>query len=316
VIVYNGASGGLGSHLGPAIRDARLRGYAIQSRLEDAAGLRSELLALHPAGRVVFIHLAARVSVPQCEADPAGAFRVNVELTRRVVAEVLQWSHHLRLPTHVLYVSTGHVYAPSPEPNRTAEDGLLQPRSVYAQTKLEAEKVLQSLSAERHVPLTVARIFGLVGPGQRDGYILPSLMRRVVEGRTGVIPGLHNVRDWLDTRDACDDLVALARCEPPEGNRVVNICSGKANSVRSLLQLVAIGLDPDHAESLVTSASEAPGRPDDVPWLVGSPARFQALTGVEPSRRSLAASVADAVRASREGLGHTLPESGLPVQRA
>ena len=49
-------------------------------------------------------------------------------------------------------------------------------------------------------------------------------------------------------------------------------------------------------DELLRLASPAPGRPDDIPWIVGDPGRFVESFGFQPQRISLNQTVADAIR--------------------
>jgi GDP-4-dehydro-6-deoxy-D-mannose reductase len=295
VIIYNGASGGLGGYLRGAIDRTGGPGHALAARLEDQAGLARELAALRPDGdRVTHVHLAARVSVPACESDPAGAHRTNVTLARATVETVLRWAEQAGAVARVIYVSSGHVYAAQPEGTRIAEDAPTAPRSVYARTKLAAEQELADLAAETGAKLLVARVFGLIAPRQAPNYVLPGLIERVRTGRLDGVPGLDFARDYLDSRDVCDDLVLLANAEW-DGEALVNVCSGVPVTIRVLLETVLRAVDPATAAERAGQVTGAPGRPDDLRWIVGDPDRFVHLTGEPPQRITLATTVADAV---------------------
>jgi nucleoside-diphosphate-sugar epimerase len=289
IVLFNGASGGLGGHLDGALRRCGLTGYALRARLEDRARLEAELRQVPPDDELALVQLAARVSVPACEADPAGTLRTNVDDTVETVLGVVRWAEARGSAVRVVYVSSGHVYAAQPAPTRLREDAALAPRSVYARSKLLAEEALREAASGRRFPLLVARVFGLVGPRQPESYLLPALVRRVREGRLDGVPGLGHVRDWLDTRDVCDHLLALARlgASGPWDGAPVNVCSGEATAVRDLLREVVRALRPQDEAALLASTTEAPGRPDDVPWIVGDPTRLVALTAAPPRRTSL-----------------------------
>src|SRR6266568_4042469 len=93
MIVYNGSTGGLGRYLAQALARRGLRSIALRSRLEDAAGLRRELAGLVRTGReITLLQLAARVSVPACEADPDGTFAVNVTHTVATIEAFSSWA--------------------------------------------------------------------------------------------------------------------------------------------------------------------------------------------------------------------------------
>jgi nucleoside-diphosphate-sugar epimerase len=135
----------------------------------------------------------------------------------------------------------------------------------------------------------IARIFGLVGPDQPPNYLLPGLISRVRENRLAEIPGLHHLRDYLDTRDVCRHLVALARdlqTRGPRGTRIVNLCSGEATAVEEILNRVLeiqYSGDQDGLARALSEVSAAPGRPTDAHRVVGDPTRLLAL-GCEPIR--------------------------------
>ena len=300
MILYNGATGGLGRYLAPALGPSGETSHALVARLDDREGLITELSRLRSVEPLTFIHLAAMVSVPACEADPATAHRVNVTLARSTVSTILGWAQSAGIAIRIIYVSTGHVYATATRGSRLAEDAAPGPRSVYARSKLEAEQELARLCAAEAVPFLVARVFGLIAPVQAEHYVLPGLIRRVQSGALFDIPGLDFARDYLDARDVCEDLLALSRAPWPEQPSVVNVCSGNPVTIRELLSVVMDVMRPGTATD-VQMAQAAAGRPDDVSWIVGDPSRFAKLTGQSTKRISLQTSVADAVAAMGAG---------------
>src|SRR3954471_22668239 len=161
MILYNGATGGLGRYLMARLSESGELSHAVQARLEDRDGLERELATLGPSDEVTVIHLAAMVSVPACEADPETAYKVNVDLARSTVATILEWALTRGTRVRVVYISTGHVYAAKPPGSRLTEDDPTLARSVYARTKLAAEGELSALCATNEVPFLVARVFGL-----------------------------------------------------------------------------------------------------------------------------------------------------------
>jgi nucleoside-diphosphate-sugar epimerase len=295
MILYNGASGGLGRYLAPPLSRLDEPSHALTARLDDQSGLEIELDRLDPRGSVTFIHLAARVSVPACESDPAGAYSTNVILARATIATVLDWALRRGATARVIYVSSGHVYAAQPDGSRLTENASTFPRSVYAKTKLAAEQDLLSLASARGASLLVARVFGLLAPRQAPNYVLPALIERARTGHLDGIPGLDFSRDYLDARDICEGLLHLATGDWADASLLVNVCSGVPVTIRELLRTVLQTIDPNTAEEMAHRASPAPGRPDDVRWLVGDPSRFIALTGSLPQRIPLSETVADAV---------------------
>jgi len=301
VILYNGASGGLGSYLAAAAEAYGEPPQILGNRLADQVGLKRELEELRPSSRVTFIHLAALVSVSACEADPVAARKTNVSLARATTDAVVEWAGRRNIDLRVIYVSTGHVYAAPSRGLRLSEGEQTLPRSVYARTKLEAESKLSMLCSAKGVPLAIARVFGLVAPRQAAHYVLPGLIERVRRRNLAAIPGLDFARDYLDARDVCGDLMLLDSVKWPTERIVVNICSGIPVTIRDLLRMVIGVLQPSLPDTLADEVAQAPGRPDDIPWLVGNPDLFIRLTGESPQRIPLRKSVADAVAIHSDG---------------
>jgi len=304
-VFYNGSTGSLGQYLGDSLIKLGIEGQALHSRLEDCGELVRELSlnpeTVLPKAPVFLVQMAALVSVTACEEDPSKAFKTNVTDTIETVRTFVRWARQLNATPVVVYVSTGHVYKAPSERKPVTEDHAVAPRSVYARTKLQAEEQLKQLADQLDIRLLIGRVFGLIAPRQPSQYVLPGLIRRVQTGALANIPGLEYCRDYLDSRDVCDALALLctmaASKTVPLG--VVNICSGKEVSILRLLEEIILAMQPDGHQEMLSSLSAGPGRPDDVPWLVGSCARFEDLTGTKPQHISLAQTVQDAVR---EGL--------------
>jgi UDP-glucose 4-epimerase len=302
VILYNGATGGIGRYFADPLTRFGQASHILAARLEDRPALQRELEHLDAPDPVTFIHLAARVSVPACEADPIAAHEINVSLARSTVTTILDWASRKAEGVRVIYVSTGHVYAAPASGSRLREGDATLPRSVYARSKLEAEQELASLCSTRGIPFLIARVFGLLAPRQAQHYVLPGLIERVRVGDLNAIPGLDFSRDYLDARDVCEDLLLLASVPWPWDPTVTNVCSGVPVTIRQLLQVVSSVLNPDAAEEMAREARSAPGRNDDVAWLVGDPGRFVRLTATTPQRIPLATSVADAIAGTNSSL--------------
>ncbi len=294
MIFFNGSTGGLGRYLATELASLGLENNPLGTRLEDSGELEEELDAKWRASdqkRVVLLHLAALVSVPKCESDPEHAFAVNVTAADETVTAFAGWAWRHNLEPAVIYVSSGHVYAPPDPPERLVETAPTEPKSVYARTKLEAEHALAEAARTIGFQLTVARVFGLVAPGQPDHYLLPGLIRRARTGDVAGVPGLMYVRDYLDSRDVCLHLATLAHqlYEAPDGpEETFNICSGEETPIRHLLEMAIREVrkaDPESVDAILETMTSAPGRATDIPWLVGDPTRF--LLSRSESMRSI-----------------------------
>lgn len=306
-VLYNGSTGSLGKYFAASRVKLGIEGQVLRSRLEDQPALARELESaretVSPRMPVFLVQMAALVSVKACEEDPSKAFKTNVTDTIETVRTFVRWARQLSATPVVVYVSTGHVYKAPSERQPVTEDHEVAPRSVYAKTKLETEEKLAELADQLDIRLLIGRVFGLIAPRQPSHYVLPGLIQRVQTGALADIPGLEHYRDYLDSRDVCDALARLCILAASETIpfRVVNICSGKEVSIRSLVEEILLAMQPHGKQELLSRLSAGPGRPDDIPWLVGSCARFEALTGTKAQQISLAQTVREAVCEQADG---------------
>jgi GDP-4-dehydro-6-deoxy-D-mannose reductase len=306
-IFYNGSSGSLGRYFAPAISRFEIQGRALQARLEDTEALNREL-SLYDShitrdDPIFLVQMAALVSVTACEQDPEGAFKTNITDTVQTVRTFVAWARRLGASPLVIYVSTGHVYKAPVDRIPVTEDHEVLPRSVYAKTKLQAEMLLKELSEQLEVPVLVGRVFGLIAPQQPSHYVLPGLIRRVQMQTLANVPGLEYQRDYLDSRDVCDALARLCTVRQAwETDRfnIVNICSGKEVSIRQILEETILALRSERQADLLQDLSAGPGRCDDVPWLVGSCAKLERITGTVVQQISLQQTIRDAIRDYRK----------------
>ncbi|HET6962815.1 MAG TPA: NAD(P)-dependent oxidoreductase [Terriglobia bacterium] len=300
-VLYNGSTGSLGQYFKASLVKLGIKGQALHSRLEDHLALARELEftreAVLPKTPVFLVHMAALVSVKACEEDPSQAFKTNVTDTVETFRTFARWTRQLSATPVVVHVSTGHVYKAPSERKPVTEDHEVAPRSVYARTKLEAETQLKALADQLGVSLLIGRVFGLIAPRQPSHYVLPGLIHRVQTGALAATPGLEYYRDYLDSRDVCDALARFCILAVSETIpfRVVNICSGRAVSIRSLVEEIILAMHPNGKQELLSRLSAGPGRPDDIQWLVGSCARFEALTGTKLQQISLTQTIRDAL---------------------
>lgn len=117
---------------------------AVQSDLL-APGAVEQLVAAHDPQAIV--HAAALAALPACEADPAGALRLNVDVTARFARAAAACGAQL------LLVSTDQVFAGDREWTAGGsvgyrEDDPASPLHVYGRTKAAAEAAVRASGAE------------------------------------------------------------------------------------------------------------------------------------------------------------------------
>ncbi|HEX8905820.1 MAG TPA: GDP-mannose 4,6-dehydratase [Longimicrobiaceae bacterium] len=287
-VLVTGAAGFVGLHLVRALADEGHEVYA--GALEPPASTSGDAVAWRPlemgsAASIAALlaeaqpewvfHLAARSSVGESVADPLDAWDVNATGTLRLLGA-------LPPEARLVFASSAQVYGLVPESEQPIRETCpLRPVNAYAATKAAAEMpVLQATLAGR-IRGVVARSFNSSGPGQDTRFALPSFARQLALIRRGEcepvlrVGNLEARRDFLDVRDAVRAYLALAEGGVP--GCVYNVCSGRAFSMRELLD-VLVELSGTGARVEVDPARV---RPVDVPLMAGDGSALRAL-GWEP----------------------------------
>jgi dTDP-4-dehydrorhamnose reductase len=105
--------------------------------LESKEALIQALEGLHPQ---LVIHAAGLTNIEQCEANPALAKYINVDLTKNLATVCAK----LNIP--LVYISTDHLF--SGRESLVQEDYPVLPVNVYAKTKAEAENCVLDSDAK------------------------------------------------------------------------------------------------------------------------------------------------------------------------
>lgn len=161
----------------------------------------------------------------------------------------------------------------------------LRPTSVYGATKAAQDVVARGAGAALGVRVVVARLFPLVGPGQRPVFVLPSFCRRALAIRRGMaeprlaVGNLDVERDFTDVRDGVRALADIADLDGTP-HMAYNVCSGIATKIRRLLEWVLERAEIE-PEIVRDPALVRSGEPESV---VGDPARLRAATGWRAER--------------------------------
>jgi len=117
-----------------------------------------------------------------------------------------------------------------------SESEFCQPDNAYAYSKDALRKQLTYLKTTFRFNLTWARIFYLYGQGQAESSLW-SLLHKALERGDTTFPmsGGEQLRDFSPVEEVAETLVALALGQGDFG--IVNICSGRPRSVRSMVEL-------------------------------------------------------------------------------
>ncbi|HTY12885.1 MAG TPA: GDP-mannose 4,6-dehydratase [Candidatus Omnitrophota bacterium] len=223
------------------------------------------------------LHLAACSSVAYSWQYPNVSFQNNTNIFLNIVEAVRKTG----LDCRILSVGSSEEYG-NVHSNKApiAEDCRLQPLSPYAVARVAQEMLSRVYADSFGLDIVMTRSFNHIGPGQRETFVVSSLIRQIVltrlkhrarvvitAGDTGI------VRDFLDVRDVVKAYDLLLR--KGEKGVTYNVCSGRGYSISELIDLISeiIGspINVKRDPLLI--------RPNDNRIIVGSNARLKNETG-------------------------------------
>lgn len=182
------------------------------------------------------IHLAAIAGFPACQAvGRQVAWRYNVEAVQRVFEQ----SEKLGVARFV-YASTYSVYGLAPDGTAVTEDASLTPQSLYAETKIAAERFLLTQGNDADCAALVFRIATLYGiaPRTRFDMIVNQFVMEAYLRRELLIYQRGYSRSYLHLRDGVRGLL-MGLSAPDEKIRGQIYNLGTANGNYTKDQVIA-----------------------------------------------------------------------------
>jgi UDP-glucose 4-epimerase len=255
------------------------------------ADIRTAHLAPIVAGADAIVHLAAITDATSSFDRAEEVEQVNLEATVRV-AEVCAAAG-----VPLIFLSTTSVYGTQSEVvDEECAEADLQPQSPYAKAKLEAEKSLAALGAEKGLRFVTCRfgtIFG-VSPGIRFHTAVNKFVWQACQGLPLMVwrSALDQKRPYLDVGDAVRAITFIMERRLFD-NRIYNVLTLNA-TVRDIVEAIRAHV-PDLRVELVDSRLM-----NQLSYAVRAD-RFRAQ-GFE-SRGDLRAGIADTVRMLRNLAG-------------
>lgn len=155
----------------------------------------------------------------------------------------------------VMFIGSSEEYVASDKPMN--ESTPLNANNPYGISKIAQERFAEIYRERYGMKIYCVRPFNHTGVGQRDSFVLPSFCKQVADieksGKSGVIKvgNLTSERDFSDVRDVVRAYRMIV--ESNDCSQVFNVGSGKANSLKEMLdyvislsnQKITVEVDPD-----------------------------------------------------------------------
>lgn len=264
--MLTGARGFTGRHFAEYARAAGHEVVPLRANLKDTALLTQEVQEAAPEA---VVHLAAISFVGHTE--PNAFYEVNVIGTLNLLEALTKLP---KRPQSVLLSSSANVYG-NCTTSPISEQQQAAPVNHYAMSKFAMESMARTYSSR--LPLFFTRPFNYTGPGQAESFIIPKLVKHFAERKVAVELGNIDVeREFNDVRFVCDAYLRLLLQSP--ANEVVNICSGRPVSLKSVITL----LSQITGHNIETKINPAFVRANEIHRLCGDSTKLVSMVGEIP----------------------------------
>jgi nucleoside-diphosphate-sugar epimerase len=131
------------------------------------------------------------------------------------------------------------------------------PRSLYGTCKNALRQIFTEYCRQENISGGWGRISFLYGPCEATSRLIPSVITALLDGKPAPCTRGSQIRDFLHVEDVASAFCAFLTSEV-EG--VVNIASGRATSIKEVVELIAdkIGRRPPRPRRLTISEAEPP----------------------------------------------------------
>ena len=223
----------------------------------------TETLSLIQPSKIV--HLAAISFVAHGNIEDI--YRTNVLGSRNLLQAVVESATN---PSAILMASSANIYG-NQSGGILTEDHPAAPANDYAVSKIAMEYLCKVY--EGRLPIIITRPFNYTGAGQNDNFLIAKIVDHISCGAPEIELGnLDVARDFSDVRAITAAYTALLNA-PLAIGRTFNICSGRAHSLRDLLEMA----QTSSGHSIHVKTNPAFVRHNEVQTLVGSRDRLDDL---------------------------------------
>jgi nucleoside-diphosphate-sugar epimerase len=216
--------------------------HFVKADVCEARTVRSALREDWPKPEAI-VHLAAIVGFPACQAvGRQVAWRYNVEATQRVFEQANQLGIK-----RMLLASTYSNYGLAPDGKPVTEESSLNPQSLYAETKIAAERLLLSQGDTACAPLIfrLATLYG-ISPRTRFDLIINQFVLDAFTKRELLIYQRGYSRSFVHIRDVIRGfMIGLTAPDKKIRSQVYNLGSDEGNYTKDAIVALVLKRLPE-----------------------------------------------------------------------
>jgi UDP-glucose 4-epimerase len=173
----------------------------------------------------IVIHLAATVSVDECENRPSYSFNNNVTNTLKVIESVKR--NNIK---NFIFASTAAVY--------------LKNKNIYGNTKYISEELIKYLLSGSNTTTTILRFFNVYGPGAHYEGAYSPVVEKFLHLKKNNLPltlykPCTHTRDFIHIDDICELVYAIIYSSKKYDVKIFDVCSGISIKIKTLADAIS-----------------------------------------------------------------------------
>jgi UDP-glucose 4-epimerase len=227
-------------------------------------------------------HLAAIVSVPECEKNPELSFETNLLGTQNILNRLVEIKSQKTIP--IFFSSSAAVYGDLCKPGHklNEREHLPKPLSFYGLHKYASEQSIRLYCENLGLRGFSFRFFNVYGPGQKpdspySGVI--TIFKKAMDEGTGIKLFNHgkNIRDFIHVSEIAKGCILAMQTSVDQMNgESLNFCTGKEISIQHLFDLMSSTKGPANKVTLL------PARSGDIEYSCGDATFADSKIGFKP----------------------------------
>jgi len=170
-----------------------------------------------------------------------GAYSWQTSVEQMVQTNVLGTIHLLEASRDfgvASFVNTGSSSEYGYKDHATDEAEAVEPNSEYAVTKASATMYCRWLARTADMVVTTLRLYSVYGAWEDPGRLIPTLIRKGLQGELPPLVDPDIARDYVSVEDACDAYVAAAqRTNGCERGAVYNVGTGVQTRIAEVVKI-------------------------------------------------------------------------------
>ncbi len=253
-------------------------------------------------GTDFLVHLAGQNNLRVAAKKPVETLETEFRMTISLLEAARLM---VQPPRKILLVSSVGVYHGEGEVSESHPDFV---GSIYSASKKNIENIGRAYAEEYGLPVIIARLANVYGPGQTKEALIPSIIeqmsRNISENGQIVLGNIKSVRDFVFIDDVVEGFIQLLLA-PASSGEVFNVSTGVGYSVEEIVSVLSSLLH--YRGSINVEPNRI--RLNERQVLVASNQRLRSLTGwrnLYSLEEGLALTLSHYVKMPQPGANHAL----------